>query len=236
MGEGLHATSSLMGDPQLRRRPVAGPTRVGSDFSSPDSWNGRKKLSSFLCAFTWPQSPKGLIWPLFTGAWVAEEPPPNCLAAGNNGAIVGGVECGQAAGTASAPRAGPHPKPACPAALCSLPPGTARQTDPPSLAWPAWPEPLAPAAPGWPLSSAYTDVQTAIAMTLQEAGACGPGPGGGGGDETGCMPVILLQGRQEGQTGFLVSVLAPSGKKGLGDCERQAGSPVPWASFPIPSP
>lgn len=37
--------------------------------------------------------------------------------------------------------------------------------------------------------------------------------------ETGCMPVILLQGRQEGQTGFLVSVLAPSSKKGLGDCE-----------------
>lgn len=28
-----------------------------------------------------------------------------------------------------------------------------------------------------------------------------------------------LQGRQEGHTGFLVSVLAPSGKKGLGDCE-----------------
>lgn len=56
-------------------------------------------------------------------------------------------------------------------------------------------------------------------MTLQEAGACGPGQGGGGADETGCVPVILLQGRQEGQMGFLVSVLAPSGKKSLGDCE-----------------
>lgn len=42
---------------------------------------------------------------------------------------------------------------------------------------------------------------------------------GVGADETGCMPVILLQGRQEGQMGFLVSVLAPSDKKGLGDCE-----------------
>ena len=42
---------------------------------------------------------------------------------------------------------------------------------------------------------------------------------GVGADETGCMPVILLQGRQEGQMGFLVSVLAPSGQKGLGDCE-----------------
>lgn len=35
------------------------------------------------------------------------------------------------------------------------------------------------------------------------------------------MPVILLQGRQEGQTGFPVSVLAPSGKKGLQDCESR---------------
>lgn len=42
---------------------------------------------------------------------------------------------------------------------------------------------------------------------------------GVGADETGCVPVILLQGRQEGQMGFLVSVLAPSGKKGLGDWE-----------------
>lgn len=40
---------------------------------------------------------------------------------------------------------------------------------------------------------------------------------GVGADETGCMPVILLQGRQEGQMGFLVSVLAPSGKEDLGD-------------------
>lgn len=47
----------------------------------------------------------------------------------------------------------------------------------------------------------------------------GQGRVGVGTDETGCVPVILLQGRQEGQTGFLVSVLAPSGQKGLGDCE-----------------
>lgn len=46
---------------------------------------------------------------------------------------------------------------------------------------------------------------------------------GVGAAETGCMPVILLQGRQEGQMGFLVSVLAPSGKKGLGDCESGDG-------------
>lgn len=37
-----------------------------------------------------------------------------------------------------------------------------------------------------------------------------------GADKTGCMPAILLQGRQEGQMGLLVSVLALSGKKGLG--------------------
>ena len=48
---------------------------------------------------------------------MAQEPPPNCLAAGNNGAIVGVAECGQAAGTGSAPGAGPHPEPACPPAL-----------------------------------------------------------------------------------------------------------------------
>jgi hypothetical protein len=61
--------------------------------------------------------------------------------------------------------------------------------------------------------------------------------GWGGGDETGCVPVILLQGRQEGQMGFLVSVLAPSGKKGLGDCESSdRQGPCPHASFPKPIP
>lgn len=39
---------------------------------------------------------------------------------------------------------------------------------------------------------------------------------GVGADKTGCMPSILLQGRQEGQMEWLVSVLALSGKKGLG--------------------
>lgn len=40
--------------------------------------------------------------------------------------------------------------------------------------------------------------------------------------------MILPQGRQEGRTGFLVSVLAPSGKKGLGDCEtRDRQGPLP---------
>lgn len=42
---------------------------------------------------------------------------------------------------------------------------------------------------------------------------------GVGADKAGCMPVILLQGRQEGQMGLPVSILAPSGKKGLEDCE-----------------
>lgn len=120
--------------------------------------------------------------------------------------------------------AGPHPvrgRRACRALLS--PPGTASGAavspapyPPPP---PAWPRPLAPAAPGGPSGSAHVDIQTA--MTLQEAGACGPGRVGVGvgADETGCMPVILLQGRQEGQMGFLVSALAPSGQKGLGDCE-----------------
>lgn len=40
--------------------------------------------------------------------------------------------------------------------------------------------------------------------------------------------MIFLQGRQEGQAGFLVSVLAPSGKKGLGDWEtRDRQGPLP---------
>lgn len=85
---------------------------------------GKTEPGSFLGAFTWSKSPKGLIWPLFGGVWVTEEPPPNCLATGNNGAIVGGVECGQATGTASAPRAGPRPETACHTLLS--PPGTAR--------------------------------------------------------------------------------------------------------------
>lgn len=49
----------------------------------------------------------------------------------------------------------------------------------PALTSPAGPRLLAPAAPGEPSSSAHVAIQTA--MTLQEAGACGPGRGGGGG-------------------------------------------------------
>lgn len=98
--------------PHIRRWTIALCTWVRSDFSSctPTTGRGKPEPGSFLGAFTWSESPKGLIWPLFRGVWVTEEPPPNCLATGNNGAIVGGVECGQAAGTASAPRAwaGPH--------------------------------------------------------------------------------------------------------------------------------
>lgn len=48
-----------------------------------------------------------------------------------------------------------------------------RQTHPPSLALPAWPKLLAPAVPGWPPSPVYIDMPAA--MTLQEAGASGPG-------------------------------------------------------------
>lgn len=55
---------------------------------------------------------------------------------------------------------------------------------------------------------------------------------GVGADETGCMPVILLQGRQEGQMGFLVSVLAPSSKKDLGDVRAVTGRvPCPQPPF-----
>lgn len=35
------------------------------------------------------------------------------------------------------------------------------------------------------------------------------------------MPVILLQGRQEGQARSLVSALAPSGQEGFQDCEQR---------------
>lgn len=52
------------------------------------------------------------------------------------------------------------------------------------------------------------------------------GQGGGGVAGQGAC-LVPLQGRQEGQTGLLVSVLAPSGKKGLGDCETVTGSPLP---------
>lgn len=143
---------------------------------SPEDRNGQ---GSSLGTLTWPLSSKGLIGPFFWGGalGVAQEPPPNCLAAGNNGAIVGVAECGQAAGTGSAPGAGPHPEPACPPALS---PGAASDRDIlPALTSPAGPRLLAPAAPGEPSSSAHVAIQTA--MTLQEAGACGPGWGGGGG-------------------------------------------------------
>lgn len=122
-GGGSRCYLSLIGDPDFTRWPVAVPTWVRSDFSScTPTYTEKKKneAGSFLGAFTWSSSPNGLIWLLFRGAWVTEEPPPNCLATGNNGAIVGGVECGQATGTVSAPRAGPRPKPAC-RALHSLP-------------------------------------------------------------------------------------------------------------------
>lgn len=95
---------------------------------SPEERNGQ---GSSLGNLTWPLSPKGLIGPFFWGGLgVAQEPPPNCLAAGNNGAIVGAVECGQTAGTGSAPGAGPHPEPACPPALS--PRCCQRQRHPPS--------------------------------------------------------------------------------------------------------
>lgn len=47
--------------------------------------------------------------------------------------------------------------------------------------------------------------------------------------------MILLQGGQEGQMGFLVSVLAPSDKEGLGDCEgSDRRGPLALASFSTP--
>lgn len=110
---------------------------------------------------------------------------------------------------------GTSPKAAC-LLLCSLPqvmPATETSSQPPHLA--CWSKLLALAAPGGPPGSAHIDIQTTV--TLAEAGACGPGFGAGRGGllmrQDVCMPVILLQGRQEGQMGFLVSVLAPSGKK-----------------------
>lgn len=144
--------------------------KVPSQVSLPTK-GGEKEPDSFLGAFTWSESPKGLIWPLFRGEWVAEEPPPNCLATGNNGAIVGRVECGQAAGTASTPRVGPRPKPACHTLLS--PPGTARGRHI------LYRLPCLPGPRFWHQQhlgshlALHVDMQTA--MTLQEAGACGPG-------------------------------------------------------------
>lgn len=153
------------------------------------------------------------------GLGVAQEPPPNCLTAWRLGTM-GPLwelrvradcwhrQCTMGRGTS--------PRARLPALLS--PPGTASVRGIlPALTSKAWPKLLAPAAAGGPSGSAHIDIQTAV--TLQEAGACGPGRVGVGADETGCMPVILPQGRQEGQMGFLVSVLAPSGKKGLRDCE-----------------
>lgn len=51
--------------------------------------------------------------------------------------------------------------------------------------------------------------------------------------------MILLQGRQEGQMGLLVSVLAPSGKKGLGNYEgsgRQGPLPPGLLSYLLHKP
>lgn len=172
-GGGSRCYLSLIGDPDFRRWPVAVPTWVSSDFSNcTPTTGGKKEPGSFLGAFTWSTSPKGLIWPLFRGAWVTEEPPSNCLATGNNGAIVGGVECGQATGTVSAPRAGPRPEPACHTVLS--PPSAARGRHI------LHPLPCLPGPSSWHqqhlrshVAPVYVDMQTA--MTLQEAGACGPG-------------------------------------------------------------
>lgn len=72
------------------------------------------------------------------------------------------------------PRAGPRPKPAClPATLGSLPQVQPEADTSSTPALPAWPELLAPAAPGWRSSPVCVDMQ--MAMTLQEAGASGPG-------------------------------------------------------------
>lgn len=92
--------------------------------------------------------------------------------------------------------------------------------------------PGTPAAPGGPLHSVHIAMRRAL--TLQEVRACGPGwvGVGVGAAETGCVPVILRQGRQEGQMGFLVSALAPSCKKGLGIRRAMTGRvPCPRATL-----
>lgn len=123
-------------------------------------------------------SSKGLIWPLFGGGGRG--------GLGTSSKRPGGWEqwghCGRTGVRADcwhsqpAPRGGPSPSARCSALS---PRYRQRPTHPPSpLTSPARPKPLAPAAPGGPSSSAHVDIQTAV--TLQEAGACGPGRGGGG--------------------------------------------------------
>lgn len=85
----------------------------------------------------------------------------------------------QTAGTAKRTTVGPHPAPARLPACSTLSPGTARGRGillAPHLA--CWPTLLAPAAPGGSMSSAHIDIQTV--MTLQDAGARGPGREGWG--------------------------------------------------------
>lgn len=119
---------------------------------------------------------------------------------------------------------GPHPMPA---AGCPSPRYCQRQSRPRSSL-------ASPPSPRLACLAQSLGTSKHLERALQEAVACGPGQGGGGGDETGCVHVILLQGRQEGQMGFLVSVLAPCDKESSEDCGRalvgRAPAPRPWIS------
>lgn len=92
---------------------------------------------------------------------------------------MGGVECRQTAGTANLYHRRDLTQDWLPL-LCSLPQVlTVARTisQPPHLA--CLFQTLGTSNTGGPSSSVYVDIQTA--MTLQEAGACGPGQGGAGG-------------------------------------------------------
>lgn len=75
-------------------------TRVGRWRLKPGFPEGRNGQGSSLWALTWPLSSKGLIWPFFLGGGIRGGPGtssklPDCLAAGNNGAIVGVASVGR---------------------------------------------------------------------------------------------------------------------------------------------
>lgn len=122
--------------PMPRETPVSGDDLLlgyrwaEGDFPSLDSQNRAEGQSHSPWATTWPQSSKGLMGPLFRGVGVAEEPPPNCLAAGNNGAIVGGASAGRLLARPAHHGAGPHPRPAAGSALPQVLPEAEPLTSP----------------------------------------------------------------------------------------------------------